>query len=391
MQSAVDRRRALAAAGIATLLVTMWYALAANFLYGGNWTGLYCNGAETAFPQDIVREGLFQGPSKGGYDGQFYHLIAHDPLLQTDYSRYMFLPRIRYQRILIPGLAWLAAFGHPRLIDPMFVAVMVGFLALGVWWCARLCGEIGRNPYFGLLFLLLPGALITLDRFNVDIPLCAFAAGFAYYWRKRATGPLIAIAAAAPLARETGFVFPLALAAYFLAEKRWRPLLAACAAALPALIWFAFVAQRTPHEEITVWRDTFPLGWAFHALAHPQAYPGPGWISGVATTLDRAALVGTLLCLVLAARPGRDGWKSPVYFLNALFACAAAAIATVSSLDTWQDVFGYGRYVSPLILLAALRTLETGGAAGFLPWIPMAARAGIPLASQFLTMLRRGV
>ena len=42
-----------------------------------------------------------------GYDGQVYHLIAHDPWMRRGSAEAIVYPTFRYQRILVPALAWM--------------------------------------------------------------------------------------------------------------------------------------------------------------------------------------------------------------------------------------------------------------------------------------------
>ena len=52
-------------------------------------------------------------PESRGFDGQFYHYMAHDPLLTHGMAGAVDLPRLRYGRILVPALAYAVAFGRP--------------------------------------------------------------------------------------------------------------------------------------------------------------------------------------------------------------------------------------------------------------------------------------
>ena len=54
-------------------------------------------------PPEIEAENLVRFTGTIGYDGQWYHLMAHDPLMKRNYQIYMDHPALRYPRILMPA------------------------------------------------------------------------------------------------------------------------------------------------------------------------------------------------------------------------------------------------------------------------------------------------
>ena len=115
------RARCFAVAAAGTALVLLWLALTVRYNYGGNWTGLFCTGANQRVPADLLAEKLYTFPASSGYDGQFYHYIAHDPLGRTQLPNYIDAPQLRYRRILVPALAYLIAVGQGRFIDAAYL------------------------------------------------------------------------------------------------------------------------------------------------------------------------------------------------------------------------------------------------------------------------------
>jgi hypothetical protein len=49
--------------------------------YGGNWTAFNCTGARFPIPPALAGENIYRFQRSNGWDGQFYHYIAHDPFL----------------------------------------------------------------------------------------------------------------------------------------------------------------------------------------------------------------------------------------------------------------------------------------------------------------------
>ena len=136
-----------------------------------------------------------------------YHYIAHDPWITRGAVTAMDDPALRYRRILVPALAWALALGRDSAIHAAYFAVILGFVFLGVYWLARAMLIQGRHPAWGLMFVLMPAALVSMDRMTVDVALAALTVGFVLYSSDE--GPrwkLLLILACAALARETGLL-----------------------------------------------------------------------------------------------------------------------------------------------------------------------------------------
>ncbi|MBP1600100.1 MAG: hypothetical protein H6Q06_251, partial [Acidobacteria bacterium] len=71
----------LAVAATALLLALAWQYLTVRFNYGTNWTALFHTGEATALPPSPENQSVYRFPGSLGYDGMYYRLIAHDPLL----------------------------------------------------------------------------------------------------------------------------------------------------------------------------------------------------------------------------------------------------------------------------------------------------------------------
>src|SRR5437762_10428566 len=89
----------------AVAAVAIWLALLIHFDYGGNWTALFCIG-EHALPPAELAQNAYRWKGFDGYDGQYYRDVAHDPLFRKGYARFTDFPRMRYNRILLPAMAY---------------------------------------------------------------------------------------------------------------------------------------------------------------------------------------------------------------------------------------------------------------------------------------------
>ncbi len=128
----------------AVLFFWSWQFLTVHYNYGGNWTGLFCIAPHMPVPAFLKSEKLYIFPDTQGFDGQIYHLIAHDPWMRRGSADAILSPDYRYQRILVPALAWSLAFGRDDWVDPAYYAVILAFVFLGVYWLVHIAAR--RDP-----------------------------------------------------------------------------------------------------------------------------------------------------------------------------------------------------------------------------------------------------
>jgi len=377
-----QRVRCAVFALLCALCLFAWQALTVRYTYSGNWTGLFCTGALFPPPPPLAAEHLYVFP-KAGYDGQAYHDIAHDPFFRRGFARYIDAPRLRYRRILVPGLAFLLAGGRDRLVDAAYFAVVLGFIALGAWWLARVGALFGYGAWLGLCFAAVPAVLISVDRMTVDVALVALVAGFALYTREWRPGKLYAVLVAAALSRETGLLLVVACVLWLAWERRFRAAVLFSTAALPAAAWMFFVQLRTGPAE------AHPITWRLLSgfagrLLHPfSADPSPA-IRALIDTFDVVALAGVGLALVWA---GLSAWRrklTPVSVAIYLFALLALVLAPG---DTWSDVYSFGRTLSPLLLLCALDGLAERKFWPSLSVLLVDPAVGLLMGRQFLNIV----
>jgi hypothetical protein len=366
-----------------------WQYLTVRYNYQGNWSALFCTGSYFEAPplEEFRGTYLFQGSF--GYDGQFYRYIAHDPFLKRGLWKSVDAPQIRYRRILVPGLAYAGGLGRPRAIDAAYLAVTLGFVFLGGYWASRYAVARGRHPAWGLAFVLTPAVLVSADRMVVDAALAALCCGWALYWGEEVAPWMAryAVLAAMPLARETGLLLNLASGIPLALGRRVRELPVWAAAILLFAGWYAFVAARTGS-----WASDWghyvayvPLEGFIRRVLHPLVYPPGSQFRGFFIALDYVALAGIALALGLGIRlwlRRRDGAIEVAVLLFSLL-----AIQTGPG-DVWTEAFAFGRVFSPLLLLLALKGLETGWKVLALPLALVTLRVGAQFGGQAIGVVR---
>jgi len=367
---------------LAAALVFCWQWTTVHANYGGNWTALYCTGGRQGVPATLAAEHIYQFPGSYGFDGQAYHYVAHDPLMRTpDLKAFVDAPWLRYRRILTPGLAYLLAAGRAQWVDPAYYALILIFIGAGVYWMAAWCQAGGRSPAWGLLFLLLPATLISMDRMVTDGALAALAAAFAWYARTPSWRLWLAMAAAA-LARETGFLLPAAYCGYLLLQRRPAQAALFSTAAVPALAWYAYVQAHAPVTHYPF--SLIPLSAMWANWLHPLVYPAGMPFKWLAALGDRLAMAGMLAAFGLALYWNLKRKLDPVAVATLLFTFLGLFL---QKTENWTSVYDYGRVYSPVLLFLGLQSIERRSWAAVVPMAMILPRVGMQLGPQLLGVL----
>jgi hypothetical protein len=321
--------------------------------------------------------GTYRFPG-GGYDGEMYRIVAHDPFLARGYARYVDGPAQRYHRILVPALAYWLAFGKQSWIDISYIAVIAGFVFLGAYWLSRWAVLADVPARWALAFLSIPAALISAERMTVDVALAALTIGFAIYWKAGSRWKLIAVLAAACLARETGLLLVAGACLFELLQRRVARGLLWSAAALPMLAWYLVLRKRFP-TKLALGEGT----GIFHFLLHPPHYPLSHSLETVARMGDVLALSAVLLAAVLALWMLRAWPQDPLAVAAGLFVALILALPLVwPDPNAWKDVNAYGRFLSPLLILIALPSISGAGWLGLLPIALIDVRLGMQFPAE---------
>jgi hypothetical protein len=374
------KRGPLKAALLCAALGLSWQLLTVHFNYRGNLTALFCHGSQVPLPPGLAAEHIYVFPHSGGYDGQCYHYVAHDPLDRTDIGRAVPDPALRFPRILLPGMAHLLAFGHPEWVDVSFLLCNLLFLGLGAYWLAQLLARAGWHPLFAALYVVVPVAIISLDRMTVDLALVSLGLGFAVYLDPESPWKLYVILVAATLCRDNGFLLWAAYAIRLLWLRRFRQVAVFATALLPAVLWTVWVRATMPGGDAIGPRGLLPLWSMLQAVLYPRHYPFSTPVVAVIVALWWVQLGGIVLSIVLAIgnlrRLGADA------IANACFLWACFAIMLPPGV--FDDPFAGARILAPLFLFQFLQP----GRWSRLPLLLVTPRVWLQLTPQVLGILR---
>jgi len=330
--------------------------------YDGNWTALFMTGGINEQPPQLAGENIYIFEGSAGYDGQFYHYVAHDPFRRNGIAEYVDVPGVRYQRILVPLCAWLLAGGSDERIDVAYYAVVLLFVFLGGFWSSRFAVSHGRHPFWGLVFLLVPSVLISLERLTVDVALAAFTAGFAVYATRGPVWKVCLILAAAVFTRETGLFLVGGYALSSLIGKQWVRVVVSAAASLPGLYWIRKMsatpfnmARRLINKGGASGMSTRYLG-LLHRIFDPIA-PNMTNLSPAVRVLvlitDEIAWTGMALASVLGIRMAIRKRPDPLDLTAAT--TGFVALFVVGAAGFFYHPVAYTRSFTPLFVILGLR------------------------------------
>jgi hypothetical protein len=393
-----DARRAAVVAVIAVLCAAGWMALNVIALYEGNINGLFLTGTTAPVPPILDAGHTYRTNDPKGYDGQFYHFIAHDPLILRRFLDFVDNPRLRWRRIGLPGLAAVLAFGNDAFVDWAYVALELGFLFLGTFWLGLYAMAQRLPAMWGLTFLAIPAVAVSVDRLTVDLPLAALCAGLAVFASGRAEPQeikakeserrgrwiVIAMLCGAALFRETGMLIVAALCLSRIFQRDWRGACAAVATAVPAAAWWIYVAGRTPVDG-TAWLSTYPFSGLIQRILSGTGEPASTLWLHTADVLESVALAGVCLALALAFYflwKRRTGWLEITAILFALFA------ATLGKFDLWSSAYATGRTMSPLLTVLGLAALRDRRVVFAVPLLLVLPRIALQYEAQFSAALK---
>lgn len=204
------------ARGVAALTALGYglYFLTRLLIFHGDITRFVLAGSDYIPSASGAAVGLSVAPHAGGYDGQFYYLLALNPFTPHPAlpGAHFDIPAYRAQRILYPLLAWaLSLGGRPTLVPTMLVVVnLAAIIAIG-WLAATLAQRFGAQPCWGVLVAFYPGLLLSLARDLAEPLALACALAGLLFAHDRRWGWAAAALSLAILARETTALIALAL------------------------------------------------------------------------------------------------------------------------------------------------------------------------------------
>jgi hypothetical protein len=372
-------------AAVAVLIAACWLVLNIAMQYSGNPTGPFYTGAKTSLPPALAAGHTYRVNDDVGYDAQFYHLIAHDPLNRRGFLSYVDNPRLRWRRIGVPALAALLAPGSDRGVDYVYIGIELGFVFLGTLWLSWYVQDQSLHAAWGLTFLLIPAVAVSLDRLTIDLALAAICIGLALYAdTPQPNWQVYAMLCAAPLIRETGMMVVLGWCVYRVAQRDARGAVLGAFSAAPAIAWWLYVQTNTPPDG-TDWLSSYPFSGIVNRTLQGTGDPTSTLWLRTANVFEDVALAGMWLALVLAFYAA---WKRRGKFIEITAILFAAFTATLGRFDLWSSAYATGRTMSPLLILLALLAFQNRRVQYALPLLLFVPRIALQYEAELKTVLR---
>lgn len=378
-------RRPSILAALAVAILWLCQFLTVRYNYQGNWTGLFCIAPHMPVPEFLRSEKLYIFANTDGYDGQIFHLIAHDPWMTRGSAAAIYEAEFRYQRIFVPALAWLLALGQDEYVHAAYFALILISAFAGVFWLAQSARTRGWHPAWGLLFAATPATITSADRMTADIALAAFCVGFALYAAAGPSWRVIAILACAALTRETTVPIAAGYCLFLVTQKQLFWATSVLCSMLPAGAWFLYVTHGAARSHAVSYLNPVPFYGLAERVIHPATYALGPWKSAVAVLFDYVALAGIALVFIAIAKIARARRWDPV--ASAIYPLALMVVL-LGSRDVWQDAYNFGRVLSPLLVLAFLEQFPRGPSAAFAPMALVDLRISLNLAGELEGVVR---
>jgi hypothetical protein len=345
--------------------------------YGGNVTGLFYTGSANPLPPELEAEPTWRVSDAKGYDAQFYHLIAHDPLIRRGWEAWVDNPSLRWRRIGVPALASL--FGPA--VHEGFVLIQLAFVFLGAWWLSLYSQRTGLPAVLGLGFVLIPATLVSIDRMTIDLALAALVIGFVYF---EAGWPVYAILCVAPLVRETGMILVGGWVLWNAVQGRWRQSLLGAACGTPALGWWLYVQARTA-PDATPWLARHPFSSLVDRTLTGIPMPTDSTWLRLANITEQLVVAGLWLAFGLVV------WRLSKRRFDLIEITAALFVLFASLLgkaDIWEDAYAAGRTMSPLLVFLVLLAIRDRRFLFITPILLILPRIALQFEAQLAMALR---
>ena len=301
-----------------------------------------------AAPFEVVRVGF----ATGGFDGQFYYVIARNPWQW--HRAFLDLPSYRHVRLLYPALAWLLSLGgDPRLLFWTLPAINLAAIAGLAWLGVRMARHFGVSVWWGFVLPLAVNDGMPLLRDLTD-PLATFAVcGLLASWLLGGRGYHLALwAFVAVFSREQNVAVVSLVLAATLWLRRYR---AACGLLAVLAVWGGWISLL--HAGYGSWpflpRSDYFFGVPFKGMWFRWTHldlSGSRLSAGLHFSRMLVLTVHCVLAVYLAARtPDR---------VVSLLALGGVAMAVLTGMASYEDAWSYTRvfvWVPLAVWLAAVR------------------------------------
>lgn len=293
--------------------------------------------------------------SEEGYDGEHIYYIAR---YGFDAEPYIDRPAYRMQRILLPALGALTAFGNVEWIPISVLFWNLLIVATSIWFFTDLLQSLNVSAWYvvgyGLALSILGSVRLSLtEPMAYGLAIIGIWLMNKDHWMQAAV-----IFAAAALAKESSLIFPAAYGAYLLIHRRevLRSLIFGTITLIPFIIWQAVLYSQL--GEIGV-------GAGGATSTGFELIPFMGFLrilfeAGVTVFLFYLVLTGpfVLLPTLWALWMSWTDYRQKTWSIYTLLLFANAALMLFIPFSTYQEPLGILRFIAGLQVAVILYAAE---------------------------------
>lgn len=275
-----------------------------------------------------------------GYDGQFVYYIARDgfaaePLIDG--------PSFRFQRIMLPLLGGILAFGQASLVPWTLLLVNIVGHATGAGLIALLLRDYGAPALLGgLTYGLWIGILFALRLTLTEILCFAFGLAALLAYRQHKLPLTVLLLICSMLSKEIAIVFAAGIALHLAGQRRW---------------WWMLSTLLAPSMALGLWWLILRLRFGDLPTQYPAArqvtlFPYGGLISADNDWIETLMLLFWVAVpnLILLALALHTWWQQRNLTLTtALMLMCGGFVLTIPAV-TWSDPAAAYRVAMPVVI-----------------------------------------
>lgn len=336
------------------------YVIFVHHFFYGLWSGPFLMSTTFGIPSAAVEAGIlptYEHPV-AGWDGQCYYHQSNDPFLLGDGKRYTDNAPYRYQRNLIPILAYVSSRAVGFAITPALWYQVIQFLfaAAGFGTLFWLCREFGLSGWNAFVWILSGGMIWSMFRGLPDAPADAlFIISLAAIHRRNLTTYVIAATMLA-LCREAYALYAATVCILTVfnvivwSNGRGRVLNAALTT-LPGVFivaWGFYVSQQLDSPFLGGSR----VPWGV-LLDWPMAACYKSVVKGIRdqNKIEVMYRIVTGMTLITVAVYAARMWRSSVLFAASV---PYIILITMAGSTIWEDANGYLKAAGSVIVIGLL-------------------------------------
>jgi hypothetical protein len=301
-----------------------------NFSPEAGFTSLICFGSEfLKRAPSAVKSVAPPTKTPWGYDGEFYAMLATDPLLLSpELKPALDIPSYRARRIAVPALAWCAGLGKPAWILQCYAVANLIFWYLLLFGRDYFLKPTALRDYLCIgACCLTSGVLFSIQRALLDLP----AATFAFY-SAALSGELAVAALAVAILSKDSYLMGLGVALRSSDETKGSPrrwVWGLVIPLVPFVVWCGYIYWKWGGGPGGAQNFTWPLvGYTSAFLRGWAAYHQRHMLFPFTEMMAPVSLVIQIVYLLFVAR----SYRSPYWRIGAGFA--------IASLFLNSEVFG---------------------------------------------------